>query len=221
MIGVLNPFSAGREFQKLKSERKWLIAILLVFIPGLLSLAGELLIQRKSVGLTQAYIEEMGTPAAQTEALGNIQGLIMVLGIVFGIIFIVLFWVLKSVVFHAFARAIGGEKVEISSTIHLIAYTYLPFIFRGLLDLYRGLTFQPPSYEQFMSELMHPDLLLNFIKEHDIFFIWALILMVIAVKQQYNLGKGKAAIVVLVPYIVAWVLEIALTTITSQFAGGM
>ncbi|KYK28188.1 MAG: hypothetical protein AYK19_00205 [Theionarchaea archaeon DG-70-1] len=222
MMKILLPWRAGEEFRKLKSEKKWVIALLAVFIPGLLSLAGGMLIQQKQQPLTNQYVEEMDVlTEAQREAMENIQGLTVVIGTVFGIVFIAVAWVLKSVVFHVFARILHGEQVEISSTIHLIAYTYLPFIFKGILDIFRGLTYQPPPYEEFMYQLQHPDVLLNFVREHNIFFIWALILMAIAVREQYNLSYKKAAVAVLLPYIVYIIAQIALTSLSGQLMGGM
>jgi len=222
MMKILLPWRAGEEFRKLKSEKKWVIALLAVFIPGLLSLAGGMLIQQEQQPLTNQYVEEMDVlTEAQREAMENIQGLTVVIGTVFGIVFIAVAWVLKSVVFHVFARILHGEQVEISSTIHLIAYTYLPFIFKGILDIFRGLTYQPPPYEEFMYQLQHPDVLLNFVREHNIFFIWALILMAIAVREQYNLSYKKAAVAVLLPYIVYIIAQIALTSLSGQLMGGM
>ncbi len=222
MIKILLPWRAGEEFRKLKSEKKWVIALLAVFIPGLLSLAGGLLIQQKQQPLTNQYVEEMGVlTEAQREAMENIQELTVVIGIIFGIIFIAVAWVLKSVVFHVFARILHGEGVEISSTIHLIAYTYLPFIFIGIWNVFKGLTYQPPPYDEFMYELQHPDVLLNLVREYNIFFLWAFVLMVIAVKEQYNLSYKRAFVVIFIPYIVYIIAHIALASFSGQLMGGM
>lgn len=223
MIQILNPFAAGRKFQHLKSERRWILALLIVFVAGGLTLVGDALIQQKSQHLTQQYIEEMAQlPEAQLEAFENIQGFLAVIGIVFGFVFIVVFWVGKSVIFHIVARFLGGEQAEISSIIHLIAYTYLPFIIKGFIDLYRGLTYQAPSYAEYVQQLQlqQSDALLNFVREHNIFLIWALILMVIAVREQYNLSNGKASIAVLIPNALAWIVEIGLVFLGTQFMGG-
>jgi hypothetical protein len=222
MIQILNPFKAAEEVRKLKSDRKWALALMIFFVPGLLSVAGDGLIQQKTQSYTTRYVEEMGAlTETQREAMENIQGFIATIGIVVGIVFIAVFWILKSVVFHVLAGIFGGKQAEISSTIHLIAYTYLPFIFKGLIDIYRGLTYELPSYEEFIYQIQHSDALFNFVREHNIFFIWSLILVAIVVREQYNLSKKKAALVVLIPYVVVWVAEFALTSIGIQSMGGV
>jgi len=123
MIQILNPFRAGQEFQKLKSEKKWILALVIVFVPGLLSLVGDSLIQQKVVNFSVQQMEEMGLTET-LDASEIFQGLLWASMIFYGIIFILAAWILKSVVFHWFSKMLGGEKVEISSTIHLIAYTY-------------------------------------------------------------------------------------------------
>jgi hypothetical protein len=222
MIQILNPFKAAEEVRNLKSERKWVLALVIVFVPGLLSVAGNGLIQQKTQSYTTRYVEEMGAlTETQRKAIENIQGFIATIGIVVGIVFIAAFWILKSVVFHMLARVFGGNQAEISSTIHLVAYAYLPLIFKGLIDIYRGVTYELPSYEEFMFQIQHSDALLNFIREHNMFFIWSLLLMAIVVREQYNLSKKKAALVVLIPYVVVWVAEFALTSIGTQSLGGI
>ncbi len=213
----------GQKFQELKTERKWVIALLIVFIPGLLSVTGNTLIQQKSQPYTQRYMEEIGTMTdEQLEAMENIQGFIGTITLVFGIIFILVFWILKSAVFHLAARFLGGEHAELFSTVHLIAYTYIPFIGKGIVDLYRGLTYQLPSYEEYWYQLQNPDILANFIREYfNIFVLCALPLMVIAVREQYNLSNKKAVVAVLVPYIGYWVIQLVLASVGARLLGGM
>ncbi|KYK32911.1 MAG: hypothetical protein AYK18_15270 [Theionarchaea archaeon DG-70] len=183
---------------------------------------GNSFIQQKTQALTQQYMEELGTlTEAQLDAVQNIQSFVAVIGIVVGIILAAVYWVGKSFVFHAFAKVLGGVKPEISSTIHLIAYTYLPFIFKGILDVYRGYSYQAPSYQEFVYQLEHPDILLSFIREHNIFLVWALVLMVIAVKEQYNLSWKRAFLSVFIPYTVVWIVQIAMTFAGTQLIGGM
>ena len=223
MLRILNPFWAGEEFQKLKLEKKWLIAIIIVLVPTVLSAAGNGLISQKMQEPLQQYMEEMGTlTGAQLEAMQNMQGFIAVIGIVVGIFMSLGLWAVKSVIFHFLAGIFGGEKADISSTIHLIAYTYLPLIFKGFIDLYKGFVYQAPSYEEFMSQLQSPDTLLNFVRNNlNIFLIWSLILIGIAVRTQFNLSRKKAALVVLIPYVLAWILQAALASLSSQMLGGI
>ncbi len=117
-------------------------------------------------------------------------------------------WGLKSVVFHVFSRIVGGEEVEILSTVHMLAYTYIPYIFKGIFDVFRGLTYQPPSYEEYVYQMQNSNIFVLFFKEYNIFFWWAFILMVIALKEQYNLSKSKAFLVVLISYIIYWFIMI-------------
>ena len=229
MFRVLNPFRAGQEFQQLKVEKKWALALLAVLIPGILSLVGSFLVEQKSADLTMQYTEEqIGTMAEQgqitgeqLEAVQSIQGLIAVIGLVVGFVIMIGAWLMKSVVFHILARILGGEQVDLSSTIHLIAYTYLPLIFKGILDVINGIRYQPPPYEEFVYQLQHPDVLMGFVRDHGIFFWWSFILMVIAVREQYNVSTMKSGVVVLIPYIVIWLFTLFLTSISSQLMGGV
>lgn len=191
MIQVLNPAKAGHAFQALKSERKWVTALVIVFAAGLLIAVGKGLILEKELTLRNQY---MGVEISLERQL------------IFFVVFIPIAWGLKSVIFHTGSRILGGEDVEVSSTVHLMAYTYVPFIFKGIIYICRGLVYQPSQYEEFVYQLENPAILLSFIKEYNIFFLWAFILMVIAVKEQYNLSTARAFLVVFIPYVVYWVI---------------
>lgn len=220
MLQILNPFKTKEEFKKLKSEKKWVMALLFVFIPIILTAISQGMIQRKQSDLTMQLAETMGgLDETQLESVKAIQGLLTGITLVVGVLMGLLFWVLKSVVFHVLSRVMGGEKGELSSTIHLIAYTYLPLVFKGIIDLYKGMTYQTPSYEEFMREIQSPDILVSFAQFFNIFLIWALVLMIIAVREQYNLDKKKAILVVLAPYVGAWILQIALSSLGSRLGG--
>lgn len=212
------PWKAKGEFQKLKSEKRWILALLAVFVPGLLSLTGSMLIQQKTQDLAMQMVEDMGLAETQMEAVQNIQGFILAIGVVIGILSIPLFWVLKSVVFHVLSRILGSKEGGVASTMHLIAYTYLPFIFKGIIDLFKGLVYEAPTFEEYMQE-MRPDLFLTLFRTYNIFFWWAFILMVIAVREQYNLSKKKAVLIILLPYAAAGIIQVALTYVGMQLGG--
>ena len=245
MLQILNPFKAGNEFQKLKSRKKWILALALVLIPVILSQVGDSLIQQKNQELMQQFMEERGIPEEQPEGRGpggpgpmfgifrnvsrgggpmGAQGNILT-GLLLGIAFVVLFWVLKSSVFHVMSKILGGEHVSISSTIHLIAYTYIPFVFKGILDIVEGITYNAPTAaEGLMFQSRNTDMLLNFIRGNlNIFVVWSLFLMIIAVRELYIFGNKKAALVVLLTYGAVWVIQIALMSSGGLFGlfGGM
>ncbi len=217
MLQILNPFRAGQEFQKLKSEKKWMLALVIVFIPGLLSLVGDVLTQQKVVDFTTLQMEEMGLAETLFEASETLRGLLFVSMIFYSIIFILVAWILKSVAFHLFSKILGGEKAEISSIAHLIAFTYLPFVFKGFLDVYRGLTYQILSYEEFTSPVEFTEAFLSLLREYSIFFPWVFILMVIAVREQYSLNNIRAFFVVLIPYTGYFLVQIILMFFSYQF----
>lgn len=231
MLQILNPFRAGQEFQKLKSKKKWILALAIVFVPVVLSMVGNTLVQQKNQEVRQQLMEEMEerSPPSETPPRGGgpapgpmgmfrgvlqggggtrtIQGVTWVT-IVFGFFSAAVFWVIKSGVFHGISRVLGGEKVNLSSTIHMMAYTYIPFMFKGILDVLKGLTYQAPSVEEFMFQ-PRGSMFLNIVSNYfNIFVLWALFLMVIAVREQYNLGNKKAVLVVLIPYIAVWAVQL-------------
>jgi hypothetical protein len=211
MIQILNPFRAAQEFQKLKLERKWVLALVIVVVPKLLSAVGTWLGERHSIDLTVQSMEEMDVLTEGTRGImESMQGLILIGMVYTGVVFVVIAWVFKSLIFHWLSGILGGAKVEISSTVHMVAFTYVPFIFKGLIDVYRGLTYRVPTYEQFTSPSGFTDELLNFFKEHNIFLLWAFILMIIAVREQYNLDTKRASLVVLFPYGVYFLIRIAM-----------
>lgn len=209
MFTIMNPFKAGQEFRKLKSERKWALALIIVFTAGLLSAAGKGILLQKEQDVKTQYLEEMGLA---TEDFG--------VRIIFLIIFVPVSWLLKSVIFHVLARGLGGEKVTLSSTVHMIAFTHLPCILKGSLDVLIGVLYQPPSYETFVYHLENPDILLLFAREYNIFF-WAFTLMVIAVREQYNLSTKRAFLVVLALYAAVWIIQIAMISFGSLFRVGI
>jgi hypothetical protein len=199
-----------------------MVAVLLVFIPGVLTVAGNAMIQQKSQGLTIQYTGEIVTLTdQQKEAMQNIQGLTVMIRVIFSVALIGVAWAVKSFAFHMSSKIVGGAEASISSTMHLIAYTYIPFIFQGLLDVYKGLTYTPPPYEEFVRQIENPDILLNFVREHNIFFVWALVLMVIAVREQYTLSTKRAVVAVVVPYAAYFVLGFLMSSLSSQLAGGI
>jgi hypothetical protein len=196
VLQILNPFRAGEEFRKLKSERKWLSALTIIFIAGLLIVVGKGLVLQKELVLRNQYMEEMGMPV-RISAGGQIIFLALLIPIA---------WGLKSVIFHAFSRVLGGEKVELSSTVHLLACTYIPYIFKGVFDVFMGLTYQSPAYEEYVNQLQNPNIPMLFFKEYNVFFLWAFILMVIALREQYNLSKLRALLVVFISYAIYWII---------------
>jgi hypothetical protein len=247
MLQILNPFKAGSEFQKLKSKRKWILAITLVILPIILSSVGTYLVQKENQAFFQQMTEQQGSesstqsqrqrpnrnpnPMRMIMPLGGFRvggttssssSGTVILGLLLGILFALLFWVLKSVVFHIGSKILKGEGAKISSTIHLIAYTSIPFIFKGILDVIRGITYEgPSSMGTFMAQARTSSLFLSFIRNHfTIFAVWALFLMIIAVREQYNLGNMKALCVVIIPYIVVWVLQMTFLA-SVGFMGGV
>ncbi|MGC1120669.1 MAG: YIP1 family protein [Candidatus Methanofastidiosia archaeon] len=243
MFQILNPFKAGSEFQKLKSKRKWILAVTIVLVPTILSGVGNHLVQQENQASFQQLAEQQGGQTATPPQGGgppgnpNPMGMIIPFGslqpggatsssgtitlsLILGIIFALIFWVLKSVVFHIGSRIMRGEGAKISSTIHMMAFTSIPFIFKGILDVIKEITHDAPSsMETFMTQTGTSSLFLNFIRNHfTIFVVWALFLMVIAVREQYSLGNKKAFCVVLVPYIAVWVLQMTLFS-SSGFMG--
>lgn len=227
LLKVLIPFTAGEVFQTLKSEKKWLLAIIIVFIPGLLSLAGNMLIQQKTVDLTLQIMEEQmeNVPAEQRAAVESVQSIIVVVGFVFGFVLIAVYWIIKAAVFHVSARIFGGKEVGVSSTIHLIAYTYIPLIMIGLITLYKGITYQPPTYEEFIQQISPSDawsIFVTVIREYlNIFVLWSLILIVIAVREQYDLSNKRAILAVVIPYLGYVILMVAMAMFSSQLMGGI
>ncbi len=233
MLQILNPFKAGQEFQKLKIKKKWILALAIVIIPVVLSAVGNNLIQKKnqeliqkSVGDITQYPPQGGAPPEQSGPRRSVLGPlgpmgqtgmspsgggtgIVVLGIALGVVFAVTYWVLKSAVFHVGSKFLGGEKAKVSSTIHVLAYTYIPFVFKGILDIFKGITYEAPSSVGELFQLRNAGMPLNFVRNYfNIFMLWALVLMVIAVREQYNLNNKRAALVVLLPYIAVWILQI-------------
>jgi hypothetical protein len=125
------------------------------------------------------------------------------------------------VVFHVLGRIFDTPKlpVDISSTIHLVAFTYLPFFFKGILDLINGFRYQPPSYEVFLQQVRNPDVVASFLSEHNIFWLWAFVLMVIAVREQFSLSNTRAFLVVFIPYLIVFMIQAALASLGSQLGG--
>jgi hypothetical protein len=158
---------------------------------------------------------------AQVESMESIQSFIAVIGMVVGVIAIAVVWIGKSVIFHVIARVLGGEEVDVSSTIHIIAYTYLPLVFKGIIDIWNGLQYQPPPYEEFIRQLQNPDLVMTFVREHNLFFFWVVCLTIVAVKEQFSMSWKKSVVVVGIPYIVFEIIQILLASLGAQLAGGM
>jgi hypothetical protein len=244
MLQILDPFKAGEKFQELKTKKKWILALIIILLPVLLSQMGNVLIQQKNQDVLQQIMEERefsdeGPPSrgpgggggimplpmgrmefSQGGGLGSSQTTVIIM--ITGILSALVFWVLKSGVFHVFSRILGGAQVNLFSTIHLIAYTYLPFIIKGILEIIQGIIYQAPSSPQELMMSHSGGALMNFINDRlNIFVIWAIILTIIAIKAQYTLGNKKALLVVLIPYIVVWILQLTILSSGFMFLEGM
>ncbi|MBU7015111.1 MAG: YIP1 family protein [Theionarchaea archaeon] len=235
MLQILNPFKAGSEFQKLKLRKRWILAITIVLIPTILSTAGNYLVQQETQTFFQQLQEQEGSQSAtQSQRQGaarnrNPMGMVfpmgrpqmegtvgssgtLTTGLVLGLIAALIYWVLKSVVFHIGSKILGGEGVNVSSTIHMTAYTSIPLMFKGILDLIKGITYDVPSQiGTFVPPTGADSLFLDFVRDHfTIFVVWAVLLMIVAVREQYSLSNTRALCVVLVPYVVVWILQLTL-----------
>ena len=62
MLQILNPMKAGQKFQELKIKKKWILALIIVLLPILLSQIGNILIQQKNQEVFNQIIEERGLP---------------------------------------------------------------------------------------------------------------------------------------------------------------
>ncbi|MGC1121697.1 MAG: YIP1 family protein [Candidatus Methanofastidiosia archaeon] len=204
VLAILNPFTAGEAFKRVAAEEKWKIPLTIVLTAGLLSAAGVALVYDKSEGLRSTYLaKEMGVTIRD-----EMWSAMTVTKFITSLLLVFLGWGMKSFAFHAIAKLFNGKPVDISSTIRLIGYTYLPLILKGLVDVYRGLTYKLPSYEEYVSSLRTPDVLETFSDPFSIFLLWAILLMIIAVREQYRLSTVKAILAVLIPYGVYWVLRL-------------
>jgi hypothetical protein len=200
----LNPLTAGEAFRKVCTEEKWKTALTIVLIAGLLSAAGIALVYDKTEGLRSTYLEkEMGVKIRE-----EMWSVMTVTKFVTSLLLVFLGWGMKSFAFHIMAKSFNGKPVYISSTIHLIGYTYLPFILKGVVDVYRGLTYVLPSYEEYVSSLRTPHTLETFSDPFSVFLFWTILLMILAVREQYNLSNVKAILAVLIPYSIYWVIRL-------------
>ncbi len=202
MLQLLNLLKAGQTFRELKSEEKWTVALAIILIVGVLFGIADGLVVHKTLGLRRQYAGGVGYTLIKAE----MQWMVTATRIIFSVLLIPVALTIKSIVFHVFSRYLGGEGDRVFTTIHMMAYTYLPFIFKGVVEVYNGLTYQPPSYEEFVYQLRHPHLPSAFLREYNIFFLWAFILMVIAVRERYNINSKRAFLVVLIPYIAYWIV---------------
>ncbi len=244
MLQILNPFRAGQEFQKLKSKKKWILALAFVFIPVVLSAVGNNLIQQKNQEFIEKNIGEFtaregtapegrdaprrqpGIPLMgpmnrmfQVRSFGGMSSGNITIALALGLTLAAVYWILKSFVFHIGSKVLGGEKVGLSSTVHLMAYTYIPFVFKGFLDLLRGVLYKTPTSMQDFSQF-RTDMFLNYVSNYfNIFVLWSLFLMVLAVREQYTLSNKKAVVVVLIPYIALWIFQIVILPSINLFGG--
>ena len=201
---ILNPLTAGEAFRKRAAEEKWRLPLALVITTGVLSAAGIALVYDRSEGLRSLYLaEEMGVTLRD-----EMWPIMTVAKFVTSLLMVFLGWGIKSSVFHGMASLFKGKSASISSTVRLIGYTYLPLIFKGLADVYRGLTYEIPSYEEYVSSLRTPDILETFSDPFSVFILWAILLMILAVKEQYTLGRVKAVLAVLIPYGIYWIIQL-------------
>ncbi|MBU7037047.1 MAG: YIP1 family protein [Theionarchaea archaeon] len=202
VLAILNPLTAGEAFRRLAPEESWKKPLIIVLVAGLLSAAGIALVYDKTESLRSAYlVKEMDVTIRD-----EVWSVMTVTKFATSLLLVVLGWGTKSVAFYSMGRLFKGTPGSISSTVRLMGYTYLPLIIKGLVDVYRGVTYELPSYEEYVSSLRTPDVLETFSDPFSVFLLWAIVLMILAVRQQYNLGNVKAILAVLIPYGIYWII---------------
>ena len=210
----------------------WLTPLVLLTLSGLLvvAVAGPIKITAAQMGGVQLPPEaEFWTPEQQAaffQAQQATSGPVFVyvfpaLGAVLGTW---LGWLVVAGLLHLVLTLLGG-RVTSGSTLNLVAWASLPFVIRDLVRagfmLYSKQLIESPGLSGFAPVGEGPlnALIVEALKQIDLYGIWFALLLVIGLQAANALRGGKAVTAVVLTLLVVMLLAVLPGVIAAQFGG--
>lgn len=138
-----------------------------------------------------------------------------ILSTIVGIVGILGSWLISSILFHLISKTQGGNG-EFKNMLTLAGYASTPLLIQQLLRLVDSFLITEDVITQFAQGLQlfaspFPNAVLNSaMKTLNIFKIWSIILMIIAIKKNYKISTSRSVIVSVGAYVILIFVSIVL-----------
>jgi hypothetical protein len=205
---------------KTKDTSKWWLPVLITIIVGIgiaLYTVPAFIAPMQADAIREAVMERGGTEADVEQAM-SVSGAMMVPMSLVGVIivtFLIVF--IAAAVVHVLMKMVGG-KGRYRHARAIVAWSMLVTTLGSLVKLPLMIAKNSMIVETgpslFFKDLEPSDRLFKFLTSFDIFTIWWMVVMIVALAVAYRISRGKAAVAVAL----LWILLILISTFTP---GGM
>ena len=205
---------------KTKDMSKWWLPVLLIIVVGIAIALYTVpnFIAPMQADIIREAVMERGGAAADAEQAIKMSGAMMVPMSLVGVVVVTFLIVFVAAgVVHLLMKMVGG-KGRFRHARTVVAWSMLITALGSLVKLPIMIAKKSMIVETgpslFFKNLEPSDRLFKFLSSFDIFTIWWMVVMLVALAVAYRVPKGKAAVAVAI----LWILMILITTFTP---GGM
>jgi hypothetical protein len=132
---------------------------------------------------------------------------------------LLLAWFIRPAVLHILGLLVGGQD-SYAILLRTTAWASFPLILRALLQtIFAGLT-QQPIVGSGLSGLVEPGMLAAILGQIDLFTLWYVILLGLAVAVSSRLSRNKALVVTAIYVILVLLLNVGAALLTGALTGG-
>jgi uncharacterized membrane protein YhaH (DUF805 family) len=132
---------------------------------------------------------------------------------------LLLAWFIRPAVLHILGLLVGGQD-SYAILLRTTAWASFPLILRALLQtIFAGLT-QQPIVGSGLSGLVEPGMLAAILGQIDLFTLWYVILLGLAVAVSSRLSRNKALLVTAIYVILVLLLNVGAALLANALTGG-
>lgn len=132
---------------------------------------------------------------------------------------LLLAWLIRPAVLHILGLLVGGQD-SYAILLRTTAWASFPLILRALLQtIFAGIT-QQPIVGPGLSGLVEPGMLAAILGQIDLFTLWYVILLGLAVAVSSRLSRNKALLVTAIYVILVLLLNVGAALLTGALTGG-
>ena len=198
IIGCLiSPRSSLKSIMEKPSLKKATVLILVIAIVA----AWASFNYREKLPLQLPVIPGQGTPVGS----GQFTQVIVIMGALMALIGIFGTWLISSVLIHGISRPLGG-KGAFKSMLTLAGYASVPLLLQHVLRLADSFMVSQEALQLTATLQISTDPLLNsiagaVIDVFTIFRLWSIVLLIVAVRENYKISTVKSMVAVVLSYI--------------------
>jgi hypothetical protein len=198
IIGCLvSPRSSFKSIMEKPSLKKATLLILVIAIVA----AWASFNYRAKLPLQLPVIPGQGTPVGS----GQFTQVMMIMSALMALIGIFGTWLISSVLVHSISRPLGGKEA-FKSMLTLAGYASVPLLLQHVLRLADSFMASQEALQLTATLQLSADPLLNsiagaVIDVFTIFRLWSIVLLIVAVRENYKISTVKSMVTVVLSYI--------------------